>query len=112
MNFQIITTPNFLRQFKPLEKKYRSIVNDLISLQASLSASPMQGIPLGHDCFKVRMAITAKNRGRSGGARVITCIKVVNRKVYLVGIFDKSERENIPTWRITQMLREAGLDKL
>jgi mRNA-degrading endonuclease RelE of RelBE toxin-antitoxin system len=84
MSFQIILTANFLREFKPLEKKYKSIVKDLIALPDSLLASPVQGIPLGKDCFKIRMAIKSKGKGRSGGARVITCIKL-----YI---------KNIPAW--------------
>lgn len=29
----------------------------------------MQGEPLGKDCYKIRMAITSKGKGKSGGSR-------------------------------------------
>jgi hypothetical protein len=112
MNFQIILTANFLRELKPLEKKYKSIVGDLIALQNSLSSTPIQGTALGHDCFKIRMAIKSKGKGKSGGARVIACIKIIKRQIFLLDIFDKSEKENITNQRLIYMLREAGLDKL
>jgi len=50
---------------------------------------------LGNDYYKIRLAITSKGKGKSGGARVITCVKVVVNTTYLVGIYDKSEKESI-----------------
>jgi len=45
----------------------------------SLEENPIQGEALGKDCYKIRMAITSKGRGKSGGSRVITRVKVVNQ---------------------------------
>jgi hypothetical protein len=112
MNYRILLTDNFLKEFKPLIKKYKGLDNDLEIFQQSLAENPVQGDALGKDCYKIRMAITAKNKGKSGGARVIVCVKLIHKKVFLVSIFDKSERENIPSKRLTQMLRDAGLDRL
>jgi hypothetical protein len=53
------------------------------------------GTPLGHDCFKIRMAITSKAKGKSGGARVITHIQVVKENIFLLAIYYKSQAENI-----------------
>ena len=53
------------------------------------------GTPLGHDCFKIRMAISAKGKGKSGGARVITHVQVTKEDIFLLSIYDKSEAENI-----------------
>lgn len=41
------------------------------------------------------MSIASKNKGKRGGARVITCVKVLKETVYLLAIFDKSDIENI-----------------
>jgi len=30
------------------------------------------GTPLGNDVYKIRLAIASKNKGKSGGARVIS----------------------------------------
>lgn len=112
MSYKILLTDNFLKEFKPLIKKYRGIDKDLSIFQVSLEENPDQGTALGKDCYKIRMAISAKNKGKSGGARVILCVKVVYKKVFLVSIFDKGEKENISQQRLIQMLRDAGLDKL
>ena len=36
-----------------------------------------------------------KGKGKSGGARVITHIQIVRKKVYLLSIYDKSEQSDI-----------------
>jgi hypothetical protein len=50
------------------------------------------------------MAIASKGKGKSGGARVITCFKIMHRTVYLLTIFDKSEQENIPDKELKELL--------
>jgi len=37
----------------------------------------------------------SKGRGKSGGARLITCIKVIANTVYLFAIYNKFDFENI-----------------
>ncbi len=95
MKLEIITTEDFKRDFKHLFKKYRSLIDDIEQLKEELLENPQQGFPLCKDCYKVRMAISSKNQGKSGGARVITHIKIVNEKIYLIAIYDKSDMENI-----------------
>jgi hypothetical protein len=70
----------------------------------SLKEKPNQGIPLGNDCFKIRLAIASKGKGKSGGARVITYLKVSLTTVYLLTIFDKSEKEIIPDKELQSLL--------
>ncbi len=41
------------------------------------------------------MVISSKGKGNSGGARVITFVKVIAGIVYSVSIYDKSEKSNI-----------------
>lgn len=64
----------------------------------------MQGISLGQDCFKIRLAIKSKGKGKSGGARLITCVKIVQETAYLLTIFDKSEQENISNKDLNELL--------
>ena len=65
---------------------------------------PIQGKPLGKDCYKIRMAIASKNKGKSGGSRVITCVKIIDETVILLSIYDKSERENIEDSKLKSLL--------
>ena len=47
---------------------------------------------MGKDAYKIRLSITSKGKGKSGGARVITCVKIVAETVYQVSIYDKSSQ--------------------
>ncbi len=104
MSYDVIVTPYFERRLKKLAKKYKSLKKDLLKLIESLEAEPNLGISLGMDCYKVRMAITSKGKGKSGGARVITHFRVVNNAVFLVDIFDKSDQENIPDHQLKALV--------
>jgi len=37
------------------------------------------------------MAITSKKKGKSGGARIITYVQIIDEQIYLLSIYDKSE---------------------
>ena len=90
-----IPTNDFNKAVRRLAKKYPSIVRDLDSLFEKLEQNPFEGSPLGENTYKVRMAITSKGKGKSGGARVITCVKIVDDIIHLLTIYDKSDMENI-----------------
>ena len=106
--FIIIPVKGFLRDLKSLSKTYRSIINDVDGLADELKENPSLGIPLGKNCYKIRLAITSKGKGKSGGARVITCVKVVRNTVFLLAIFDKSEMENIDDDELKDRLNQIG----
>ena len=86
---------DFRKAFKRLLKKYPSIDNDLTALLYKIEDNPFLGEPLGDNCYKIRMAISSKKTGKSGGARVITCVKIVEDTIHLLTMYDKSEMENI-----------------
>jgi hypothetical protein len=50
---------------------------------------------IGNGCYKIRLAIASKQKGKSGGARVITHIIIQENVVYLFTIYDKAEKENL-----------------
>jgi mRNA-degrading endonuclease RelE of RelBE toxin-antitoxin system len=105
MNYNIIITPAFERDAKPMLKKYKSLKTDLSGLFESLEKEPTQGKPLGKDCYKIRMAITSKGKGKSGGARVIARVKIISEKVFLLTIYDKSEKEDISDKELNELLK-------
>jgi mRNA-degrading endonuclease RelE of RelBE toxin-antitoxin system len=109
MNFNIYTTFFFEKQLKKLSKKYPSVKVDFKALISSLSIEPKQGQPLGKDCFKIRMAITSKGKGKSAGSRVITCVKVVPGSVYLLSIYNKGDKASISDKELDTLLELAGL---
>lgn len=106
MSYEVIAIPNFKREIKKLVKKFPSLKNDFAQLLENLQEEPTQGTPLGNNCFKIRMAITSKGKGKSGGSRVITHLKVSHSAVYLLSIYDKSDQENISDKELKELLKE------
>jgi mRNA-degrading endonuclease RelE of RelBE toxin-antitoxin system len=109
MNYEIRAIPNFIREAKQLSKKYRSLRTDLEKLKAQLLHNPKAGTPLGNSCYKVRMSISTKNRGKSGGARIITHIIAIDElqgEIYLLSIYDKADKDSIPDHEIRNLLKE------
>lgn len=95
MGYRIIITPNFAKELKNLAKRHTSIKADLIILSQSLTEMPTQGIEVFKNCYKIRFAIRSKGRGKSGGGRLITFIQVQNECIYLLSIYDKSDKETV-----------------
>jgi hypothetical protein len=95
MNFNIIATSHFERKLKRLSKKYKSLPNDLTPIIDKLELNPTYGTPIGKNCYKIRLAISSKGKGKSGGGRMITYLRVTRNTVFLMDIFDKSEQANI-----------------
>ena len=105
MSFNIIPTPPFEKELKHLAKKYPSIKKDMADLVNKIMEEPKLGTPLGNDCYKIRMAITSKGKGKSGGARVITFVQVIKTNIFLLSIFDKADAENISDKELKERLK-------
>ena len=95
MDFEVKTIAEFERSFKKLLKKYPSLKNDLKKLIGELEKNPFTGIALGNGFYKIRITITSKGRGKSGGGRIITCVKILRNTVFLAAIYDKSEKGSL-----------------
>jgi hypothetical protein len=98
MEHEFIPTPSFERSYKRLKKKYFSLKTDLESFIKEFNENPNLGKDLGGGFRKIRIAIKSKNKGKSGGARIIIydmCIKTEDKVVILVAIIDKSESSTI-----------------
>lgn len=109
MSYKVIPTPDFKKLFKKLAKKFPSLKADLQKLINTISEDPATGTNLGHNLYKIRMAISSKGKGKSGGARVITFLVTDDQEIYLVYIYDKNQLENLTKDQILQLLDKAGL---
>ena len=105
MSYSVIAIPYFRRELKKLVKKFPSLKADFANLIEDLQQEPQQGTALGNHCYKIRMAISSKGKGKSGGARVITYLQISQATVYLLSIYDKSEKENIPDKELKALLK-------
>lgn len=107
MSYNVIAVPTFRKELKKLAKKYYSLKTDLAVLFESLEENPLQGTSLGRNCYKIRLAISSKGKGKSGGSRVITNIVIADETVYLLSIYDKSEKENLTNKELAELLEEV-----
>jgi mRNA-degrading endonuclease RelE of RelBE toxin-antitoxin system len=105
MSFEVISIDFFDKQAKRLVKKYPSLKNELEQLRKELASNPKTGTPIGFDCYKIRLGIASKNRGKSGGARVITNVYVSGETIFLLSIYDKAERQDISDKELKELLK-------
>lgn len=104
MKSNVFTIPPFDRQLKRLAKKFPSLKAEFSRLIEELEDNPEQGTAIANQCYKIRLAIASKGKGKSGGARVITHFQVIDNSVFLLSIYDKSEQENISDIEINYLL--------
>lgn len=101
MTVNVTLGDEFVRQFKRLKKKYKSLPNDYSLFLASLKENPMQGVDLGNGVRKLRMTISSKGKGKSGGARIISLNVQITQStdndidVTLLTIYDKNEMQSV-----------------
>ena len=107
MSYNISRTDEFTKHLKQLSKKYPSIKKDYEQLLVSLSKNPLQGISLGQNCYKVRWKISSKPTGKSGGARVITYVKIENKSITLLDVYDKADKESITEKELAALVKKA-----
>ena len=105
MNYSILPIPPFDRQLKRLSKKYPSLKQEFLELIERLEENPEQGTNLGNNCYKIRLAIQSKGKGKSGGARVITNFIIADATVYLLSIYDKSDKDNLTDNELEELLK-------
>jgi mRNA-degrading endonuclease RelE of RelBE toxin-antitoxin system len=106
MSYSVVLSPNFKKEAKRLSKKYPSLKLELKALFEELEENPTLGDPLGSNIYKIRLAIASKNKGKSGGARVLSFVKVMETIVLLFSIYSKSEIDTITDRQIQELIQE------
>jgi len=104
MSYNIIATPKFKQALKRLVKKFPSLKKEFAVLIESLSKEPVQGTSLGNHCYKIRLSIASKGKGKSGGARVIAHIVIEKKVIYLLSMYDKSEKADLSDKELEMLL--------
>ena len=115
MKVTVRITQSFRVAAKPLLKKYHSLSLDLLKLEKELIENPRLGVSLGYDCYKIRLKISSKRKGKSGGARVISMVEtsligileVANEEitVNLLSIYDKADINNISDKELKDLIK-------
>lgn len=94
MSYKIELTDNFKKEAKIAE------------LGKELAKNPTIGTPLGNDVYKIRLAIASKNKGKNGGARVISFVKIIDETIFLLSIYNKGEKDTISDKEIEELLKD------
>ena len=105
MSFKVQTISVFERQAKRLKKKFPSLKSELSQLIKQLEEEPDLGSFIGNNCYKIRLAISSKGKGKSGGGRVITHVIFKKDTVFLLSIYDKSEIDNLTDKEISELIK-------
>jgi hypothetical protein len=108
MNYNVKTIAIFERQAKRLIKRYPSLRVELMELIQVLKKEPVQGESLGKNCYKVRLAISSNGKGKSGGVRIMTNLVVTDSIVFLLSIYDKSEKSSISDKELIALLKQIS----
>lgn len=112
MKYKIQLSASFKKEAKWFKKHYTSFTDDFEELINKLEVTPNLGTDLGGGLRKIRMRITSKGKGKSGGARVITFTVVAaidETEINLLYIYDKAERSTIKQSELEELLRKNGL---
>ena len=105
MSYEVAVVKPFLRELKRLIKKYPSLKEEIAKLRTTLEQDPFVGTAIGHGCRKIRLAMASKGKGKSGGARVITHVHIQGRMVFLLDIYDKSDKSDLAPGELDELLR-------
>ena len=111
MRIEIELSSDFEKDYKRLKKRYKSLTSDLDFLKSDLTENPNMGKDLGKGVHKIRLTIKSKGKGKRGGARVIThnttiLTKIITRKIILLKMYDKNEKDNITEKEIITLLKK------
>lgn len=111
MTVTVRITKRFKTDAKPLLKKYPSLSKELLTLETELIYNPKMGTPLGNNTYKIRLKISSKGKGKSGGARVISLVettliaKVQDMTVNLITIYDKADTATINDKELKELIK-------
>ena len=89
-------------EFYQRKKKYKKILDDIDSIMPDLEAGNLVGdrlagfnLPEGTALYKVRIANTSANVGKSNGFRLLYYVAMADT-IYLLTIYSKKDDERIP----------------
>ena len=110
MSYSIISTGRFEKEIKRLSKKYPSLKQEFAQLINDISTKPDTGTLLSNNCYKIRLSIGSKGKGKRGGARVVTHLYIYTETVYLLTIYDKSEKADLKPNELKEMVESLSFE--
>lgn len=113
MKNKIVTSPLFDKRFKRFKKKFPSLENELTEFVNLIDENPKSGVLITDNVYKIRLASSDKNSGKSGGFRIITYIveevSASQFEINLLIIYDKSEESSFDKNEIKKLIKQLDL---
>ena len=110
LGYVIQKTKLFEKLTKELQKRFRHILSDIDHFTDNLDDMSKLGVHLGNNIYKVRIANTDKNKGKSGGYRLISYLEVRDTTLTYIYIYDKSDLENISEEALDKVILELATE--
>lgn len=102
--FDFIRSILFKKSLKKLKKRYINIEKDVDEFIDNIDTLNNLGTSLGGGVYKVRLANSDANRGKSGGYRLLTYLQIIDNKITLIYIYSKSDLENLSEQELDEMI--------
>lgn len=109
MSYKVVLSEHFIKEAKRLSKKYNSLKTELSRMIEVLEQNPTHGIAIGNNVYKIRLAISSKGKGKTGGGRVITYVMIDDNTVLLLAIYNKGDKDTISDNEIRTLLKKYGI---
>ena len=108
---EIFTLPIFDKKLKHYSKKNHSLKKDYSNLLDFLeeNPSPTTAIPIKENVYKIRMANSSSNKGKSAGYRIYYFYKNNDNKLLLFYMHSKNDESNINEVRLEKLIRECQI---
>jgi len=103
MNFE--TVPRFDKEIKKLSKEYNLVKEDLNNFVLNFDDIHQEATSIKNNIYKVRLSNSNKNKGKRAGYRVYYYLQV-KETVYLLTIYDKSQKESINENILREYIKE------
>ena len=102
--YKVVEQSLYQKAFKKLSKTYKNIDSDIDNFLKSIKVKEDLGIELKSNIFKVRVANSDKNKGKSAGQRLISYLAIVENELHLLYIYDKSKLTNLTEKEIDEII--------
>ena len=99
--FEFIETPYFTR----ILDQYLDD-DEYSSLQAHLNSKPEVGVVVPGSGGVRKLRWRAEGRGKRGGLRIVYFVRLSREEIWMLSIYGKNVRENIPAHVLKAMRRE------
>lgn len=106
------TTPSFEKEYTKLKRRFPKIDDDFEVFLDEVEENESLGEPWpgiikdGNKIFKKRMRNSSARKSKRSGFRVIEYLLTEDNTVYLLDIYSKSDKEDIPKRRIRDLIKQ------